>query len=179
MSWYLRATYYYRPSNPTLARRSQNSDNRLVCGHQILFCLLHSFNCVFVAEICANCRAVRSTSRHVCVTDSWVLCSLHECTHVHWVIEILQRVFHLIKGADAVTKNAAVLGELSPDRAVGGDVRAHRVSVFCPRLMVRIRGTTNCRLWNFPRHVHSTLRSIRREEIKVTVPNLILAWCAH
>jgi len=49
-----------------------------------------------------------STSGHVCVTDSSVLCSLHECTRVHRVIEILQKVFHLIKAADAVTKNAAV-----------------------------------------------------------------------
>jgi len=51
---------------------------------------------------------LRSRSGHVCVTDSSVLCSLHECTHVHRVIEILQKVFHLIKAADALTKNAAV-----------------------------------------------------------------------
>ena len=50
------------------------------------------------------------------------------------------------QGADAATKNASVRGELSPDRAVGRDVRAYGVSVFCPRCMDRIRGATNCRL---------------------------------
>lgn len=73
-----------------------------------------------------------------------------------------------IKAADAVTKNAAVRGEMSPDRAIGRYVRAHLVSVFCTRFMDRIRGATTCRLWNFPRNVHSTHRFIKREEIKVT-----------
>jgi hypothetical protein len=56
---------HYRPSNPTLAHRSQNSDIRLFCGHHILFCRLYSFNCVFVAEICVICRALLFVQRQV------------------------------------------------------------------------------------------------------------------